>query len=87
MKRCGALLTLLLFALVVGGTSHATRTYVTLEKGIKRSGPQYRSVRLKKDSPELCREACAKDGECTAYTYIKPAGQGLRARENGSPAS
>ena len=69
MKRCAALLTLLFVALVVGGTSHAASNYVTLEKGIKRSGPQYRSVGLKKDSPELCREACADDENCKAYTY------------------
>lgn len=80
MRRCGSLLTLLLFTLVVGGNSHATSTYVTLEKGIKRSGPQYKTVLLKKDSPELCREACAKDGECTAYNYTKPRVQGPRAR-------
>ena len=80
MKRCATLLTLLLFTLVVGETSHAAGTYVTLEKGIKRSGPQYRSVRLTKDSPELCQQACAKDGECTAYTYTKPGVQGPRAR-------
>ena len=79
MRKCGTLLTLLLFTLVVGGTSHAAGTYVTLEKGIKRSGPQYRSVRLTKDSPELCQQTCAQDGECTAYTYINPGVQGPRA--------
>ena len=79
MRRCGTLLTLLLFTLAVGGTSHAASNYVTLEKGIKRSGPQYRSVSLKKDSPELCQQACAEDGECQAYTYAKPGVQGPRA--------
>jgi len=80
MKRCGALLTLLFFALVVGGTSHAARTYVTSEKGVDRPGLDYRSFWLPKDNPELCREACADDEKCKAYTYVKPGVQGSQAR-------
>jgi len=80
MRRCGALLTLLFFALVVGGTSHAARTYVTSEKGVDRPGQDYKSFWLKKPSPELCRQACADDEKCKAYTYVKPGVQGRQAR-------
>ena len=80
MRRCGTLLTLLLFALAVGGTSHAARTYVTLEQGVERPGLDYKSFWLKKDSPELCRQACADDEKCMAYTFVKPGVQGPQAR-------
>jgi len=80
MRRCGTLLTLLLFALVVGGTSHAARTDVTSEKGVDRPGMDYRSFWLPKDDPELCRQACADDEKCKAYTYRKPSVQGGKAR-------
>lgn len=80
MSRFGTLLTFLLFALVAGETSHAARTDVTAEKGVDLPGLDYKSFWLPKDDPELCRQACADDEKCKAYTYVKPGVQGPQAR-------
>jgi len=79
MKRCSALLSLLLFALVVGGTSHAAWIDVTSEEGVDRPGQDYKTFTLWSPDPKLCRQACERDERCKAYTYKKPISQAHKA--------
>ena len=52
---------------------------VSIEPGTNRPGHDYRSFELDHPEPELCREACAADGRCRAFTYVNPGVQGERA--------
>ena len=61
---------------------------VTLENNINRSGGDYRNFALPEAKPELCRDACANDPRCRAYTYVRPHYQGPNARcwlKNSAP--
>jgi hypothetical protein len=49
---------------------------VTLEPETNRPGHDYRDFDLPAAEPELCREACAADEICRAYTYVRPGIQG-----------
>ena len=45
-----------------------------------RPGGDYRTLRLSAADFNLCRSACAKDESCVAWTYVRPDGEGGRAR-------
>lgn len=44
----------------------------SVEYDVDRGGSDYRSFDLVRPSHELCRDACAGDANCKAYTYTKP---------------
>lgn len=48
----------------------------SMEPDTNRPGGDYRSFEPAEARPELCQEACARDPECKAYTYVKPGVQG-----------
>lgn len=50
------------------------------EYGVDRRGGDYRSFDLTFDAPGLCAGQCAQEGQCRAWTYVKPGVQGPRAR-------
>jgi len=62
------------------GTTHKAPPPVTLEPNSNRPGLDYRDFDLAEAKPELCRDACAHDPKCKAFTYIKPGIQGSSAR-------
>jgi hypothetical protein len=45
-----------------------------------RPGHDLRSFDLREPRPELCREACWRDPQCRAFTYVRPGVQGPTAR-------
>jgi len=51
-----------------------------LEYDTNRSGSDYRGFELSQADPETCRNECANDSACRAFTYVKPGVQGARAR-------
>jgi PAN domain-containing protein len=51
-----------------------------VEQDVDRLGSDYQNFDLREPRYELCRDACANDANCKAYTYIKPGIQGLNAR-------
>ncbi len=53
---------------------------MTLEQNSNRPGHDYRNFDLSVAQPEACRDACAEDARCRAYTYVKPGVQGGSAR-------
>ncbi len=50
------------------------------ERGINRPGSDYRSFDLPGPNAELCREACYREPQCVAFTYVHPGVQGPNAR-------
>ncbi len=54
----------------IAGTQMAAR--LTSEVDTNRPGSDYRNFDLGEPRPELCSEACARDANCKAYTYVKP---------------
>jgi hypothetical protein len=59
-------------ALPATSTAQETKPQVTTEFRTNRPGMDYRHFDLKEPLPELCREACAEDEQCKAYTYVRP---------------
>lgn len=53
---------------------------LSLEYNTNRGGADYRNFDLAEARLELCRDACANDPQCKAFTYVKPGYQGPRAR-------
>jgi hypothetical protein len=47
---------------------------------IDRPGGDYANFDLNGTYPSDCRDACAKDGRCQAWTYVQPGVQGPKAR-------
>jgi len=45
-----------------------------------RPGADYRSFDLPSPQPVLCRDACWREGQCRAFTYVRPGVQGPSAR-------
>jgi len=45
-----------------------------------RPGGDYRSFDLREPRPELCREACWREGQCRSFTYVRPGVQAPSAR-------
>ena len=52
---------------------------LTFETNINRPGSDYSNFELVQDSEKLCRDACAAEDMCVAYTYVRPGLQGPRA--------
>lgn len=53
---------------------------LTVEYDTDRRGGDYKDFDLPQPRYESCRDACANDPNCRAYTYVKPGGQGPNAR-------
>lgn len=53
---------------------------LTVEEGVDRPGSDYRNFDLPDTNFESCREACAKDANCAAYTFVKAGIQSVSAR-------
>jgi hypothetical protein len=62
------------------GFSWAQPYPTQLEHGVDRPGMDFRNFDLDSADPLACRSACLKDGQCRAWTYVKPGHQGSRAR-------
>jgi hypothetical protein len=45
-----------------------------------RPGLDYKSFDLPAAQPQLCQQACLSEGQCRAWTYVKPGVQGPAAR-------
>jgi hypothetical protein len=52
----------------------------TLEYDVDRPGSDYRNFDLPQAGAEACRDACADDPQCQAFTYVKPGIQGPNGR-------
>jgi hypothetical protein len=50
------------------------------EQNINRQGRDYSSFDQRTATPFECRNACANDSRCKAWTYVKPGIQGPKAR-------
>jgi len=51
-----------------------------LEYDTNRPGSDYRGFELSQADPGICRNECANDSTCKAFTYVKPGVQGANAR-------
>lgn len=51
----------------------------TYERNSNRPGSDYRNFELAQDNAALCRDACAAEGQCVAYTFVRPGIQGASA--------
>jgi len=61
-----------------------------VELDTDRLGMDYENFELPQANPEVCRNACAMDTKCKAYTYVRPGIQGPNARcclKTGVPPS
>ena len=52
----------------------------TLELTTDRAGSDYKLIELPQPTFELCRDACATDAKCRAYSYVNPGVQAPNAR-------
>jgi len=52
---------------------------LTFEPGMDRPGSDYKGDNIPAD-PNVCKNRCAADPRCKAYTYVKPGVQGASAR-------
>jgi len=80
MKK--AIFFLVVFTMVLGiQVSHADQIIDSdwLEWDIDRPGSDYKNFYLPVANPLLCRDACAGEPECEAWTYVKPGDQGDEA--------
>ena len=57
-----------------------TQSTVSVEYNVDRPGYDYRQFDLPAADPNLCRNYCASDGQCRAFTYVVPGVQGPYAR-------
>ena len=75
---CSALLCLLAAAFVAlsAPAQVAAQTNPNFEYGVDRRGGDYRSFDLQFDAPGLCAGQCVQEGQCRAWTYVKPGVQG-----------
>jgi hypothetical protein len=53
---------------------------LTMESGVDMPGSDFANFDLASDNPALCRDACATDNMCVAYTFVRPGVQGSAAR-------
>jgi len=51
-----------------------------LEVNIDRPGWDIQNFDLPAPQPDLCRDACMRDGRCRAFTYVNPGVQGPHPR-------
>ena len=54
--------------LLVGLAPAAPVAPMVLEPAINRAGQDYRSFNLAEPDPILCRDTCAREGRCRAFT-------------------
>src|SRR6185369_134154 len=52
----------------------------TLEYDTNRAGSDYRNFEQAQADPAICRNECANESTCKAFTYVKPGVQGAKAR-------
>lgn len=60
-----------------------------LELNTDRIGADYNNMYISKPDPDLCKQICAVDEQCQAFTYVRPGLEGDRARcyfKNGVPS-
>jgi hypothetical protein len=50
------------------------------ELNVDRPGWDIANFDLSQANPDLCRDACLRDGRCRAFTYVNPGVQGPSAR-------
>jgi hypothetical protein len=50
------------------------------EWGVDRPGGDYKNFDLPADQPSLCEQACNAEGQCKAWTFVRPGVQGASAR-------
>ena len=80
----------IMFLLVLLTLQTQVKAGITTENNTNRSGQDYKNFWLNAPDPGLCRDACANDPNCQAYTYVKPGIQGPKARcwlKKGVPAA
>jgi hypothetical protein len=58
----------------------STPPALSLEQGVDRPGEDYKDFDLDDARPEACRDACAQDATCKAFTFVKAGVQGDKAR-------
>lgn len=71
-----------------GGINSGAPGTLSVERNVDRPGRDYSAFFLPAANDQLCRDACSKDLNCTAYTYVNPGVQGPQARcwlKNGTP--
>jgi len=66
-------------AIVAGPITAPSAGSLAFEHDTNRPGHDYHNFKLGEARPELCRDACAKDPRCKAFTYVKPGVQGQQA--------
>ena len=49
-------------------------------EGVDRPGQDYRNFSLSEANPMICRNTCARESQCRAWTYVRPGVQGASAR-------
>ena len=62
----------------------------SFEANRDRPGKDYKNFNLPQAQPALCQQACNGEGQCRAWTYVKPGVQGPSARcwlKNDVPAA
>jgi hypothetical protein len=52
---------------------------ISMEPDTDRPGMDYKNFWMDQPCPECCRDACADDPNCKAYTYVKPRRPGEKA--------
>ena len=60
------------------------------EPDTNRAGLDYDNFDLDSPDPDICKDTCAGDPRCKAWTYVKPGYQGAKARcwlKEGRPAT
>jgi uncharacterized caspase-like protein len=61
------------------GSRGVSGSNLSVEYDTDRPGSDYSQFELPQPRYELCRDACASDANCKAYTYVKPSVQGPNA--------
>ncbi|WP_332944066.1 MULTISPECIES: protein kinase domain-containing protein [unclassified Microcoleus] len=72
-----------------GGHEYWRLTRWNLEVDTDRIGFDYNNMYVSKPDPDLCKQICAVDDQCQAFTYVRPGLEGDRARcyfKNGVPS-
>ena len=64
----------------VSGVKAAPTYQGTFEPNVNRPGKDYKNLGLQAADPQLCRQRCLADGQCRAWTYVKPGVQGPAPR-------
>ncbi len=67
-------------ATVQPGPRYVASGAATLEANVIRQGGDYRSFDLASAQPEECRDTCAVEPQCVAFTFVNPGLQGPSAR-------